>query len=204
MERSIERSMRATVKAAIVIAAAAVLLLAASPGFSQETGFLHRLQAQLQAAGWTKEDVGQLEQQQVDWSQAEGANPEVVALALSLGKREDADMGPLEQAHLAIEVALAAVRMKSLGLDDRVTAMATLEGVRQALYDIQALRENAGENPQGEVLRTRVRLRLQEAADQQTRTQAQVQTRQATRSGPEHVDAPAPPEPGSGPGSQQR
>ncbi|MGQ9616416.1 MAG: hypothetical protein ACUVWJ_08455 [Spirochaetota bacterium] len=155
-------------------------------GFSlpaQETGdkssFIEELSGLLESRGWTDEKITQLVEatKSFDWRGTEGADPEVVALALELGKREEAGMGPLEQAQLALELALTAVEMESLGYQERTVARAALNGVRNILTDIRRWREGGREGNLGELVRNRLRNEIRTACS----LQVQEQTRERTR-----------------------
>jgi len=130
--------------------------------WGQETNkpstFVEELSSLLGDRGWTEEEVSRLVDaaKELNWEGAEDAGPEVVALALEFGKKEEADMEPLEQAQLALELALTAVEMESMGYDERSVARVALNGVRDMLSEIQSWREGGGEGNLGEMIRNRL------------------------------------------------
>lgn len=148
------------------------------PLLGQETGdtppFIEELSGLLEGRGWSAEDVARVVEaaKTLDWEGAEGADPEVVALALELGKREEADMEPLEQAQLALELALTAVEMESLGYGERSVARAALNGVRNILSDIRSWKEGGREGNLGELIRNHLRNEVLSAGRSQVQEQA--------------------------------
>jgi hypothetical protein len=66
-----------------------------------------------------------------EWRNIEGADPEVVALALSYGKDQGID-DPAEQARLARQLAGELHETDAMGLTRRESARAVLDGMRRA------------------------------------------------------------------------
>lgn len=141
--------------------------------------FVKNLSGLLRERGWSADDISRLVEaaKALDWEGTEGAEPEVVALALEFGKREEAGMEPPEQAQLALELALTAMEMESLGYKERTVARAALNGVRNILTDIRRWREGGREGNLGELVRNRLRNEVRAACS----LQVQEQTRERTR-----------------------
>lgn len=130
--------------------------------------------------GWTPEQLRELAAQDVDWKQAEGADPEVVAMALQFARNEDEEMEPMEEALLAIELALAATEMEAVGIGKLTIAITALEGVRDILTDIQAFRSGDLMGKElGETIRTRMRERVRVAARVHARDRMHERDREA-------------------------
>jgi len=144
----------------IIVLVIGLALMVGSPLWSQEgeqSEFVSELMVGLLQEGWTAEEVRTLVAQDVDWEQAQGANSDVVALALQFAKSKDEEMEPMEQALLAIELALAAIEMEAVGIGEVSIAITALEGVRDILTDIWAFRSGElDEGNLGDVIRTKM------------------------------------------------
>ncbi|MFW6182001.1 MAG: hypothetical protein ACOC8N_09645 [Spirochaetota bacterium] len=133
--------------------------------------------------GWSGQDVAALATaaRDLDWDGTENADPAVVALALQLGKQEAEEMEPLDQARLALQLALVAVEMESLGYGEREVARVALYGVRDALGEMQAILRERGEADLGLLIRNRIRSQLRNA--HQVRVREDALNRARERSG---------------------
>jgi len=193
---------------AVWILALSLALLAGAPAWSQEQEqkpeFVSELLALLAEEGWTAEQVRALATQNADWEKAEGADPEVAALALELAVSEDGEMEPMEQALLAISVAEAAIQMEAMGIGEMAIALAALEGVRDILNDVKSFRD--GEIATGKELAERIRNRMgqkvvEAASREQVEERVQERIRAAKANHPEDFVPDIPGEgefPGSG------
>jgi hypothetical protein len=154
------------------------------PILGKETGdtppFVDKLSGLLESRGWSTEEIASIIEasKTLNWERAEGADPEVVALALELGKREESGMEPLEQAELALQLALTTMEMKSLGYEERAVARAALNGVRNVLREIIRWREGGKEGNLGELIRNRLRNEVRSACYLQVREQTRERTRE--------------------------
>jgi len=149
----------------ILILTLGLVILAIAPLWSQEQeqkpDFVAELLELLAEEGWSAAQVQALATQNVDWERADGADPEVVALALEFAVSEDEAMGPMEQALLAITVAEAAIEMEAIGIGEMTIALTALEGVRDILAEVKAFRESEGEMT-GQQLAEHIRHRIGE------------------------------------------
>jgi len=165
-------------------------------------GFVEELLSLLQSEGWTVEELRALAGQGVPWEEAEGANPEVVALALQLARSEDEELEPMVQALMAIDLARAAIEMENLGIGELTIALSALEGVREILTDIQAFRSGGLEGNLGEAIRTRMRGWVTAAAREQTQKRVEQRLQEAKANRPAGAglvpDVPVGGLPGSG------
>ena len=130
--------------------------------------FVEDLAALLEGGEFTGEEIAALvtAAQELDWEGAEAADPAVVALALEMSESENGekDLEPLEQAQLALELALTAVEMENEGYEQRVIARAAIEGARQITARIQEWKREGEPEELGERIRNTVRERVVEVA----------------------------------------
>lgn len=160
--------------------------------FSRENGyntnhtqasFFEELSFFLIKNGWKKDEVSILieEARKLEWKEAIKADPEVLALALSLGKKEGIDLEPMEQAQLAIEIALTVVEMKTLGYSDRVVVRAAINGIRNMLLDIQDWKRKGKKGKLGEIIRANMREQVRTAAVSQVHEHAMERMKKQSR-----------------------
>ncbi len=157
-----------------VLIAIAVLLVATGSAVAQSDEeqapprFVEDLAALLEGGEFTGEEIAALvtAAQGLDWNGAEEADPAVVALALQMSESSNGeeDLEPLEQAQLALELALTAVEMENAGYEDRVVARAAIEGARQVTSRIQEWKREGEPENLGEQIRNTVRERVVEVA----------------------------------------
>jgi hypothetical protein len=183
-----------------VLLAAAGMLLLAGAGWSEpgdgSPAFLQELQRLLTREGWSAGRIGELAGQPVEWQGLQARDAELVALALRYAASQDGGIGPVEQARIAVQVALMAQQMRSLGYGEPQMLRAALNGVREALQ-LQARTANGQQSQaasgsgatQGDTLRTRLQEQLQQqlrlaSCDQaQEQLQARVQEQKRTHTG---------------------
>ena len=151
--------------------------------FAQETegdGFVLELSAQLAALGWDDDLLTEFKEaaEELDWSGAENADPELLAWAFDSGMPDDALTAP-EQAHVALVLAERTGELKRLGYAQRDIAEAALEATRAAAQTMIAtqLRNETGDTE----LRLMIQARLNEAIEEQIRTMTR--TRDGNASG---------------------
>jgi len=187
MNTSKKKMKKIIAKAGSIMVVVLTLVFASGSGvilFAQETAetppFVDELTALLESRGWSEEEVFNLAEaaKELEWEQAEGADPEVVALALELGKKQEATMEPLEQAQLALELALTAVEMESLGYNERVVARAALNGVRDIVSDIKNWKQTGKQGNLGELIRNRLRNEVHTASRLEVREQVRVRAQE--------------------------
>jgi len=148
-----------------------------------QASFFEELSSLLISNGWDITEVSILieEARKFEWKEAEKADPEVVALALSLGKKEGIDLEPMEQAQLALEIALTAVEMESMGYTERVVARTALNGIRNMLLDIQDWKREGKKGKLGEIIRTRMREQIRTASMAQVHEHARERVKKQNR-----------------------
>jgi hypothetical protein len=160
---------------ALALAAGTTGAARAQDGLEQAPAFVQELTRMLEEQeGWSGQEVAALAAaaRDLDWEGTEAADPEVVALALQLGEREAVEIQPRDQARLALQLALAAVEMESLGYREREVARVTLNGVRDALGEVQARLRERREADLGQLARNRIRNQLRKAHQVQVREDA--------------------------------
>ena len=158
-----------------------MIAMLALPVFAQEdaeeAGFVGELRLILERDGWPGEQGARFvtAARGLDWTPAEGADPEVIALALEFTADADADVDGLSQAILALELAMSAAVMEEVGFDRLSIARAALDGARNAISDIQAWRDGGREGNLGLIVREQVitSVRAQIRATLQERLPAQ-------------------------------
>ncbi|MFO7849727.1 MAG: hypothetical protein R6V67_07180 [Spirochaetia bacterium] len=168
-------------KALIAVVGISLLLSAGAFVGAQETeGEMPRVVSEtvelLRQDGWTEEELEEFKgaAEERDWDDAEGADPEVVAMALQLANQDREELEGAENAELALELAAMARDMERSGFQNNEIARAAFEGTREAVQDMQRIREQAGEGEAvGDVVQERVRekihSRMNDAMDQQSR-----------------------------------
>lgn len=170
---------------ALALAAGTAGFAPAQDGLEQEPAFVQKLTRMLEEQeGWSGQDVAALATaaRDLDWEGTDAADPAVVALALRLGEQEAEEMEPLDQARLALELALVAVEMESLGYGEREVARVTLNGVRDALGEIQGWQREGREGRNlGLLVRNRIRTQLRKT--HQVRVREDALNRARERSG---------------------
>jgi hypothetical protein len=157
--------MKGTRRAWFASAAAALWLVSAGAAWAQEPGFLPALLEQLGRHGWTVQERNAFAEAAagVDWTQVENADPEAVALALSLRTREQLQvrdrlmLTEREQVEAALQLALMAREMAAAGFDRHDTAAAAAAAMRNCLGDIHAWMEGGRHGELGQIIRTQVR-----------------------------------------------
>ncbi|MDZ7794518.1 MAG: hypothetical protein U5P10_12750 [Spirochaetia bacterium] len=113
---------------------------------------------------------------ELSWEEAENADPEVVARALSLAKKENAELDPEQNAELALELAQNAVRLENENYEDAVVAQATLEAVRTMLGQIEEWKSGDMSENLGEIVRSTVSTEAKKAAQKRASENKGVET----------------------------
>lgn len=114
------------------------------PSFAQTVpgspAFVGKLLVQLRQDGWSPAASQALAQaaEKLNWNGTNGADPEVVALALEFGAKQDSSLPATIQARLALELAVSSVEMEQAGMGQRSVAIAALNAVRYSMPDLQS------------------------------------------------------------------
>jgi hypothetical protein len=181
------------------------VLLFALPLWSQQSGgapdFLEALRELLQKEDWSPEEIQELVKQEVDWSQAQFRDAEIVAYCLRYAKHTEEEIGPHEQAQLANEVAVVAREMRALGFSDPEIVRAALNGTREALEELSRLqlrKEEGAETGAGDMIRERLREELQTALHQEAKQMVQTKVQDQRNSRPDDLLVPPGPQGHSG------
>jgi len=108
-------------KKLMAVAVAALLLAGVCAVGSAQTAtreFVPALLSQLAADGWSPQETQALglAASGLDWSDAQGANPEVVALSLEMAGR-DQQLSAADEAQLALQLATSSAQLAAAGLD---------------------------------------------------------------------------------------
>jgi hypothetical protein len=187
----------------------AVLVLFVVPLWSQQPegapDFLEELRELLEQEDWSPEEIRQLIEQEVDWSQARHQDAELSALCLQYAKDSEDEVGPYEQAHIALAVAVTAREMRALGFGERAIVRTALNGTREALGDVLKLQEQDrkqenAESGSGDLIRNRIRQELQTAMHTEARHMVQTRAKEEKNSRPDELLAPPGPR---GPGNPE-
>jgi hypothetical protein len=177
-----ERTMRSRRRILVVSALIAAFSLpalwaqsAAQPAAPGPGGqFESELVAQLKANGWAEQEVNAFAAaaRQMDWSGAQAANAEGVALALTLQERERLRLSATEQAQEALQLALMTAEMNAVGFSRHDCAVAAVGAARNALGEIRAWMTGGRHGELGQIIRNRiaetVRAQVQVAATEQS------------------------------------
>lgn len=157
------------------IVAVVLVVLSGAAAWAQD-GFAARLQVALRQLGWSEAEAGAVVRQQAEWRLAEQADPQAVALALAYADTQE-EIGPQEQARLAVQAALMLREMDGLGIEQRVAVRTMLRATRQVMADLQA----GAAEPAGDLLRLRLRDQLRLAEQDQARVRLQDRDRDRER-----------------------
>jgi hypothetical protein len=185
----------------LVIGFVAVLLLFALPLWSQRSSsapdFLETLRELLLKEDWSPEEIQALVRQEVDWSQAQVKDAEIVQTCLQYAKDSGEEIGAHEQAQLAKEVAVMAQEMRALGFGEPAIVRTALNGTRDALEELARLRlrkEEGAETGAGDMIRTRLREELQTALHQEAKQMVQARVGEQRNSRPDDLLVPPGPQ----------
>ena len=149
--------------------------LAAAQETEQDTpGFVREVLRELEERGWTEERLEELRTaaEERTWEEAEGSEPEVVAMALELANQDREKLEGAENADLALELARMAGTMERSGFEDREIARATFDGTRDVVQNMNRIRTEARVNAADDAVdverirervRSEIRERLREA-----------------------------------------
>jgi len=189
---------------------AAVILLNTLPLSSQQVEasyeFGQALQQMLRAEGWSSEEIQKLLEEEVDWEQARIRDAQVIAICLAYAKDADGEIGPYEQAQMAMEVMTVAREMRAFGFGEPEILRTSLNGTRGVLGDLEKLREQerlriGEDNGIGELMRSRFQEQLQTAMNLEARHMVQARVRAEKNSRPGDLLVPPGPQ---GPGGSAR
>jgi len=181
---------------------AALVLLAALgvSGWGQSVaasgGVPSELAAELQRLSWDEQEIRVLGQEPVDWGAFRARHARLVAEALEYARSEDAEMGPLAQARIAVEACSMFQEMQSLGYGETAAARAVFAAVRASLRETVAWRAEGGQGDLQQRIRSRFRqqLRIESAGQLRTQTRERIQA-EARSDGGAPVLGPGPIDP---------
>jgi hypothetical protein len=187
------------------IAVAAALLLFSLPLWSQQsaaaTEFEQALQKLLNEEDWSPEQIQRLIKEEVDWGQERFQDAELVSVCLVYAKDTDGQIGPYEQARIALTVMTVAREMRALGFSEQQIIRMSLNGTRDALGELAKLREQvrvrAGEDTEtgtGELIRSRFQEQLESAMHLEARLMVQSRVREEQNSRPGDLLVPPGPQ----------
>jgi hypothetical protein len=176
------------------IAVAAALLLFSLPLWSQQsaaaTEFEQALQKLLKEEDWSPEQIQRLIKEEVDWGQERFQDAELVSACLVYAKDTDGQIGPYEQARIALTV-----------FSEQQIIRMSLNGTRDALGELAKLREQvrvrAAEDTEigaGELIRSRFQEQLESAMHLEARLMVQSRVREEQNSRPGDLLVPPGPQ----------
>ena len=177
-------------KKTVVLVAGVLLLCSGVSVSAQENSappqFLQQTLRYMQQYGWSEDQLNQFRNaaREQNWENVEGAEPEIVALALRLAQREREQLNASENADLALELANMARTMQRLGFQSREIAEAAFEGTREIVRNMQQMRTQIQANDDvasGDALfiRERIRARIREHLDESVEKHVRAQERSA-------------------------
>lgn len=140
--------------------------------------FPGKLETALVNSDFSQEEAQEIAEaaRELSWEEAENADPEVVARALSLAKKEDAELEPDQNAELALELAQNAVRLENENYEETVVAQATLEAVRTMLGQIEEWKSGDMSENLGEIVRSTVSTEAKKAAQKRASENKEAET----------------------------
>jgi hypothetical protein len=192
-----------------ILAVAAVLLVISLPLASQEAagtgGFEQTLYQLLQKRGWSPEKIQNLLDGEVDWERSRFQDAEMLATCLDYAQGIEGEIGPEAQLRLALELMILAQEMRSLGFGEPQIIRAALNGTRDALGELERLRETehlrTGEGTAvGELIQSRFQEQLQAAMHLEARHMVQARAQEEQNSRPGDLLVPPGPQGPGGPG----
>jgi len=157
--------------------------------------FVREMLQQLEQQGWTQGELVQLRNaaRNRNWQEAEGAEPELVAMALQLANQDREQLAGSENADLALELAVMASTMERSGFDEREIARASFEGTRNVVQNMERIREEVGTGDMTQVqtmMREQIRDRLDNAMKNRSRASGRAEKAKGagTGAGPVNMD----------------
>lgn len=175
----------------LVLVGAAGIALAG--GARENAPFVSRLETELQKNNFSEEEAAAIAAaaRDYDWSNAEDADPALIARALRRVEEDGEDgeeLTTLEQAQLALQLALTATEMHDKGYDETTVARATLQSVHTLVSQIRSWKENGKQGNLGEIVRGTVSSEVE--AEARKRGDAVQPDTPAGKKAPEGVPAP--------------
>ncbi len=167
----------AGITAILLVAAVPFLFAGGSQEATAETGpedFSTRLETALANSDFSEEEAAEIAEtvRSRSGGEAEEADAEIVARAIGLAKRENADMDAERSGELALELARNSVRLREENYGDEVVAEATLEAVRSMLGQIEEWKSGDGSEKLGEIVRSTVSSEVQKATQKRASDKA--------------------------------
>jgi len=166
----------------IMVIAIAIGLLFGGFAMAQDKGaeddglpqVVREMLQQLEQEGWTEEQIAEFRDaaRNRDWEETEGAEPEVLAMALQLANQDREQLEAAENADLALELAVMARTMERSGFDQREIARASFEGTREVKRNLKRIREEVGTGDMTQMqsmMRDQIRDRLDKAMENRSR-----------------------------------
>jgi len=143
---------------------------------------------QLEQEGWTEEQISDFRNAARDrnWKEAEGAEPEVLAMALQLANQDREQLEAAENADLALELAMMARTMERSGFDQREIARASFEGTREVKRNIERIREETGTGDMTQMqsmMREQIRTQLDKAMENRSRASGRAEKAKGSGAG---------------------
>jgi hypothetical protein len=185
---------------------AVLLLLLSLPLWAQQASsapdFVEELHKLLESENWSPEEVRELIQQQVDWTQASFQDAKTVALCLAYAKDADEPVGPYEQAQIAQAIMAMSREMRALGFGENSILRTALNGTREALGELAELQKqvrNQEDSQTGDLIRQRIRQELQTAMHLEARHMVQNRVQEQKNSRPDDLLVPPGPQGPGGP-----
>lgn len=127
--------------------------------YSAEEGFLYQLKRNLNAYGWSKEEITPFMHaaQHMSWESVENGYADVVAYSLHYCKRSGTETTPEEKAELAYQLAIATSDMGAVGFDEDVIVRVAINTSREFVGALNQYRKEGSEEGLGEMIRERIR-----------------------------------------------
>jgi len=132
---------------------------------AQPQSFVEELVMQLRERDWSEEDLRVITEQagELSWEEADQADAELIAYALTYERRRgDAidETAGLNRAQLALDLARQTMEMEQFGYSRQNIARAAVEGVQNALEQVENGKNQGRDMNLGEIMQNTVRDRV--------------------------------------------
>ena len=155
---------------AIIIFSGFIFMILLHNAFAADNVFLSKLQRNLQAYGWSEEEISSFMNaaRHLNWDLIENDTDDVVAYSLQYCRKTNQKTTASEKAQLAYELSVAAFEMKKIGFDEDAIVRVAVNTSREFVKTLNQYRKQVTEDGLGDVIRERIRQQVcQEGTDAQ-------------------------------------
>jgi len=146
-------------KKGIIILSVLIFIFLLPTSFAAEYEFLYKLQRNLQAYGWSEEEISAFMNaaEHLNWDLIENDYNDVVAYSLQYCKKTKQKTTAAEKAELAYELSAAVSDMKKIGFDDDTIVRVAVNTSREFVKALYQYRKHETEDGLGDMIRKRIR-----------------------------------------------